>query len=80
MAILSEKQRRASEAERLLNEPLLQEALEKIEKDSINEMLKLPFWSDKKRRMILDRINTIRGIKSYLKSTILTGSEKRTLI
>jgi hypothetical protein len=80
--ILTDKDRRASEAERLLSEPLLNEALSKIEADSVNEMLSCHFWQDKKRRMLADRINTVRAFKKHLQSVILTGREanRRTII
>ena len=66
---------RALEAQRLLDEPLLNEALEKLEQSAIDEILRLPFWSDRKRRMLTDRVRVIRGIRDHLRSVILTGSE-----
>lgn len=77
-----ENERRAYEAERLLSEPLLNEALDKIERDALNEMLKLPFWStERKGRMLADRISVVRSIKAQLRSIVLTGTEhpKRTV-
>ena len=64
---------RAAEARRLLDEPLLNEALDKLEHDAIEEILRLPFWSDRKRRMMADRIRVIRSIRGHLRSIVLTG-------
>jgi hypothetical protein len=68
-------QHRVSEARRLLEEPLLIEAMERIEKASIEELLKLPFWADKRRRMIADRIRVIRSIREHLRNIITNGEE-----
>ena len=67
--------RRASEAQRLLDEPLLNEALDRLEQDTLNEILGAPFWSDRKRRMLTDRVRVIRGIREHLRSVILTGRD-----
>lgn len=66
---------RVSEARRLLDEPLLAEALEKIEKASIEEMLKLPFWANRRMRMVADRIRVIRSIRAHLQNVIVNGEE-----
>lgn len=66
---------RAQEARRLLDEPLLKEALDRIEQDTVEEILRLPFWADRKRRMLTDRIRVIRGMRDHLRSVILTGEE-----
>ncbi|MEP7454296.1 hypothetical protein [Phyllobacterium sp. SB3] len=69
-------QKRADRAEQLLNDPLLDEAFKKAEEDTYNQLLKLPFWaSDKKRRMLIDRINTIKGVKGYLRSVKLNSKD-----
>jgi hypothetical protein len=73
---MRDAERRASEARRLLDEPLLNEALDKIERDAIEDMLRLPWWiRPRKRRMACDRVRAIRGIRSQLRSVILTGRE-----
>lgn len=58
-------QHRAAEARRLLGEPLLNEALDKMERDAFEEML------DGKPGA--ERVRVIRGIREHLKSIILTG-------
>lgn len=75
--MMNDKDRRAIEARRLLDEPLLNEALDRIERDAVNEMLRLPFWSDRKRRMLADRVRVVRGMRSHLQSIVLTGTEQR---
>lgn len=72
---MKDSERRAAEARRLLDEPLLNEALERLEQDAVNEILRLPFWSDRKRRMLTDRVRVIRGIRGHLKSVIMTGDD-----
>jgi hypothetical protein len=73
----TEKERRGYEAQRLMQEPLLNEAFDKIEQEAVDEMLALPFWSDKKRRMLVDRIKVIRDFRSHLTSVITSGSTNR---
>jgi len=70
-----EIERRLSEARRLLDEPLLNEALDRIESSSIEEMLKLPMAADRERRLLVDRIRVIRGIRSHLSHVIVNGEE-----
>lgn len=70
-----ETARRVSEARRLLDEPLLNEALEAIERRSIEEMLKLPMGADRKRRILTDRVRVIRAIRAHLQAIIVTGEE-----
>jgi len=72
---MNDKERRAAEARRLLDEPLLNEALDRIERDTLDEILRAPFWSDRKRRMLTDRVRVIRGIRAHLRSVILSGEE-----
>jgi hypothetical protein len=73
-----EKKRRANEARRLLDEPLLKEAFDTIERDTIEAMLRvpgLPVWADRKRRRLADQVNTIRVIRSYLEHVITAGKQ-----
>jgi hypothetical protein len=67
--------RRMSEARRLLDEPLLNEALDRSEKTAIEEMLKLPFWATRRMRMVADRIRVIRGIRRHLELIIVNGEQ-----
>lgn len=66
---------RVAEARRLLDEPLLNEALDRIEKQSIEEMLKLPFWANRRMRMVADRIRVIRAMRGHLSNVIVNGEE-----
>lgn len=66
---------RAGEAKRLLDEPLLKEALFNIEQESINELLRLPTWRAHKQRMaLIDRINTIKELRVRLHTYIAVGN------
>lgn len=69
-------ERRAAEARRLLDEPLLNEAFDLIEHAAVEEMLKLPFFADRKRRMLADRVRVIRGIREHLRAVIMTAEDK----
>lgn len=72
---MKEHDRRAAEAQRLIDEPLLKEALSKLEQAAIDEILRQPFWADRKRRMLTDRVRVIRGMREHLRHVILTGTE-----
>jgi hypothetical protein len=67
--------RRVSEARRLLDEPLLNEALDKMESQAVEEMIKLPFWASRRMRMIADRVRVIRGIRRHLEMIITNGEQ-----
>lgn len=64
---------RASEARRLLDEPLLNEALDRIESLAFEEMLRMERGDDDGRRLMTDYIRVIRGIRAHLKAVILNG-------
>lgn len=72
---MRDAERRALEARRLLDDPLLNEAFAAIEQEAINEIIRVPFWADRKRRMLTDRVRVIRGIREHLRSVILTGRD-----
>lgn len=72
-----ETERRAQEAQRILDEPLFQEAFDLIEAQAIEEMLSIKGWrwGDKRRRLAAERINVIRGIKSHLMGIVVRGKQ-----
>lgn len=74
---MNEQEFRASEAKRLLDEPLLKEALDGIEWTCIDEMLALPTTPDAnaQRLALVDRVNTIRELRSRLRSIIAAGQQ-----
>lgn len=72
---MNDAERRAAEARRLLDEPLLNEALAKIEQQAIDEILRVPFWSDRRRRMLTDRVRVIRGIREHLSAVVRAGND-----
>ncbi|MFN3169286.1 MAG: hypothetical protein ACE37E_01180 [Hyphomicrobiales bacterium] len=73
---MTDDERRASEARRLLNEPLLIEAFTALEKRCLEDLLKLPAWrADRQRRALIDRINTMRDLRNELHAVILAGDQ-----
>ena len=70
---MRDAEHRAAEARRLLDEPLLNEALNGLEAQAIEEMLRVPFWNDRKRRLLTDRVRVIRGIRDHLQSAVVNG-------
>jgi hypothetical protein len=72
-------ERRTQEAQRILDEPLFQEALAQIEQQAIEDMLSIKGWrwGDKRRRIAAERINTIRGIKAHLTGIVVQGTQAR---
>jgi hypothetical protein len=72
----TEIRHRAAEANRLLNDPLLVEALDAIELSSIERLLSMDALADdadRQRRIMIDRVNVIRDIRSHLKVCIEIG-------
>lgn len=77
----AEKRRRASEADRLMSEPLLMEAFDTIEDMAIEEMLSDLSGEpdpDKERRILAERVNVIRSVRKYLASIIAEGKHAAT--
>lgn len=68
---------RAAEARRLLDEPLLNEAFDAIERAAIEDMLAVKgYWrADRRRRMLADRVNAVRELRARLKSVIAMGDQ-----
>jgi hypothetical protein len=73
---MTDDERRASEARRLLDDPLMVEAFARIEKRCMDDLLRLPTWRAHKQRIALvDRINTIRQLRAELRAVITTGDQ-----
>ncbi len=71
-----EKIRRANEAQQLMNNPFLKEALERIERQGIEDMLSAHPWArfgDRKRRLAAERVRVIRDVRASLASVIAEG-------
>ena len=64
-----------AEARRLLDEPLLNEALDRIEAAAIEDMLKVPFWAARRMRMAADRVKVVRGMRRHLELIISNGEQ-----
>jgi antitoxin component HigA of HigAB toxin-antitoxin module len=67
--------RRVSEARRLLDEPLLNEALDRIEKQAIEDMISEAPGPPEEYRMAADRVRVIRGFRKQLELTIVNGEQ-----
>lgn len=80
-----EKRYRASEAERLLNEPLLKEAFDELERSNIEQMLAVGSVAiseddDRKRRALAERVNAIRDVRTKLHAMISEGKHVATKV
>lgn len=73
MANEREHSRRVSEAKRLLDEPLLIEAFDKIERLAIEEILKADRGDNDGRRMMADYVIAVRAVRRHLEQVITTG-------
>lgn len=73
-----DKVRRGQEARRLLDEPLLNEALSLLEADAVEAMISARGWrlGDKQRRIAAEQIRVIRGIKHHLEMVIINGQQR----
>lgn len=74
---MTEKERRASEAARLLDEPLLNEAFAQIEQAAYRALLaaKAAPEGDDERRVAALRINIIHELRAQLQSVIIAGQQ-----
>jgi hypothetical protein len=66
---------RHSEARRLLDEPMLAEALARMEKDVIGGLLAADDADDRARFDLVARLRVIRGIRGHLEAVIV-GTEQ----
>lgn len=65
---------RASEAERLLAEPLLVEAFAGVEAETVEQLKRLPIWSDdEQRRALCHRLTLLENVKQHLSAVIAAG-------
>lgn len=70
MTDIETKRYRAAEAKRLLDDPLLTEAFQRIEKGAIEEMIGLKPEEDVARRHLAERVKIIRATQSLLRREI----------
>lgn len=70
-----EHARRVSEARRLLDEPLLLEAFERIEKQALEELVKADRKDDDGRRLMADYIRAVRAVRRHIEQIIVTGED-----
>lgn len=66
---------RASEANRLLNEPLLVEAFEKVERELFKALI-APNATDADRARDAAQIRAIRDVRAHLETVIRTGKSQ----
>ena len=76
---MTDKERRAAEARRLLDEPLLKEALAQIEQAAYRGLLaaKPTPEGDDERRVAALRINIIHELRAELHAVIVAGQQAR---
>lgn len=67
---------RADYARRLMDDPVLNEALDALERQAIEDLLRAPFWRDRHRRILADRVRAIRGIREHLRAVITAGETR----
>ena len=75
---MTDAERRASEAKALLDDGMLKEAFEAIEKAAYEELLGVEAWrvdAEKHRTTLINRINAIRDLRAVLASVITTGTQ-----
>ncbi len=68
--------RRRMRAQELLDDPILMDALARLEHESVSELLKTKGWfriADRKRTVLIERIDVIRSIRQELHTIILSG-------
>lgn len=70
---MTDAERKAQEAERLLSEPLLNEALDGIEREAYEKLLAEPDVA----RMVEHRnqINAIRALRAHLRTQVTLGAQ-----
>lgn len=69
---------RGERARMLLQDPLLGEALDGLEKRYTEELLRTSAWrpfSDSKRRALIDRINALRDVRAALEAEMAMGKQ-----
>ncbi len=68
---------RVSEARRLLDEPLLNEALNRIENAAIEGLICTPIWEPEweheKHRQFIERILVVRTMRQLIEQVIIAG-------
>lgn len=72
----AELRRHASDAHRLLNDPVFCAALVTLEQEALEELLNTRTiwrWGDRKRRILIDRVNVIRDLKQRLEMAVQMG-------
>ncbi len=75
-----EREHRAREAKRIMEDALLIEAFKQVEADTFEELLTTKDWfgSGRRRRAaLIDRINTIRDVQDVLRATIAAGNTRQ---
>jgi hypothetical protein len=70
-----ERAQRGEEARRILNEPLLVEAFEAIERSAVDELVSVPPENDALRRCLVERIRVVRALRTDLETTIALGDQ-----
>jgi len=72
----AELRRHASDAQRILSEPVFRDALKALENEALEELLAIKTtwrWGDRKRRILADRVNAIRDLRHRLEIAVQMG-------
>lgn len=75
---MTDAERRAAEAKSLLDNSLLTEAFEVIEKGAYEELLAVRPWlvdGEAQRSTLINRINAIRELRAHLQSVVTQGTQ-----
>lgn len=74
---LDEEDRRGFEAERVLNEPLLKEAFEQVEKGIVEAMKRVPMGDTKTQHELVLTLQLLGKVKGYIEEVVQTGKLAR---
>lgn len=74
---LDEEDRRGFEAERVLNEPLLKEAFESVERGLVDAMKRVPMGDTKTQHELVLTLQLLGKVKGYIEEVVQTGKLAR---
>lgn len=69
---MTDAERKAAEAKAVLDDGVLKEAFEAVEKAAYEELLSC---AAEHRAALIDRINAIRDLRAHLQSVVTTGTQ-----
>lgn len=69
---------RGERARQLLEDPVMKDALDSLEKRYTEELLRVSTWTrwgDRKRRALADRVNAVRELRAVLEAEMAMGRQ-----